>query len=80
MEDLIVDFDGKVLTCCHDFSRRNEIGDLRLEEVSALMANDARREVYDALGQQEWNRFESCRDCLVSDVPLMQAALAEAAE
>jgi radical SAM protein with 4Fe4S-binding SPASM domain len=80
VEDLIVDFDGKVLTCCHDFSRRNEIGDLRLEEVSALMANDARREVFDALGQQEWNRFESCRDCLVSDVPLMQAALAEAAE
>lgn len=75
VEDLIIDFDGKTLTCCHDFSRRNQIGDLCLEEVPELLRNEARRGVFEALRRQEWSRFASCRQCLLSDAGQMKAAL-----
>jgi radical SAM protein with 4Fe4S-binding SPASM domain len=79
-EDLIVDFDGKVLVCCHDFARRNVIGDLFREDVAALISNDARRNVYETLRQQEWNRLPSCRDCLVGDVGCLRDGLAKSGQ
>lgn len=77
-EDLIVDFDGAVLTCCHDFSRREPIGDLKAEDVAQLLRNDGRRAVYEAFGRQEWSRFKSCRLCLLSDAAQMKTALSAA--
>jgi len=75
-EDLIVDHDGKVLTCCHDFSRGNEIGDLQTQTVSEALASPGRRDIYNSFGRQEWNKYDSCRTCLVGDVGKMREALA----
>jgi radical SAM protein with 4Fe4S-binding SPASM domain len=74
--DLIVDHDGKVLTCCHDFTRGNEIGDLTVETVAETLSSDARRDNYVTFGRQEWNKYESCSSCLVGDVAKMREALA----
>jgi radical SAM protein with 4Fe4S-binding SPASM domain len=78
--DFIVDWDGKVLACCQDFTRGNEIGDLNHESVGQILANAKRRELFDALGNGQWSRFSSCRNCKFDHEGKVNDRLAEAAE
>jgi radical SAM protein with 4Fe4S-binding SPASM domain len=62
--ELVVDWDGAVLTCCQDFGKGNAIGNLVKEGLRETLDNVARRDVFEGLGAGEWSRFRSCRDCV----------------
>lgn len=63
MTDLIIDWDGAVVTCCQDFHRRTIIGDLSKESVREVMINAARRRTVELLNDKRWNAIETCAGC-----------------
>jgi radical SAM protein with 4Fe4S-binding SPASM domain len=62
--ELVVDWDGQVLTCCQDFGKGNLIGDLRKQTLLETLESAARLEVFEKLGAGEWSKFNSCRNCI----------------
>ncbi|MBX3477341.1 MAG: radical SAM protein [Brevundimonas sp.] len=63
LSDLVVDWDGTVLTCCQDFHRRSIIGNLRSQSLAEVLAGSARRRMYDALNDKRWNAIPTCAGC-----------------
>ncbi|MDB5460550.1 MAG: Radical domain protein [Caulobacteraceae bacterium] len=78
VHDLVIDWDGKVLACCQDFSRSNAIGDLEQESVQQVLSNAARRKVFDLLGEGRWSEFSSCRNCKFDHATRVEELLEEA--
>jgi radical SAM protein with 4Fe4S-binding SPASM domain len=76
--DLIVDWDGAVLACCQDFLKRNQIGDLRHESLAEVLANPARREVFDKLRAGRWDDFVTCKNCKFDSQAVLDRLVAEA--
>jgi len=60
---LLVDADGAVVVCCGDFEKRNIIGDLTRETVSEVLANPARRALFDAFKSRQHHQYAPCHDC-----------------
>ena len=63
MDDLFIDWDGKVLACCQDFNRRVVIGDLARESVREVMTGKVRRRMAEQLNEMKWNAIEICAGC-----------------
>ena len=63
VRDLVIDWDGKVLTCCQDFHRRTIIGDLATESVREVLTNAGRRRAADIFNNKRWNTIETCASC-----------------
>jgi radical SAM protein with 4Fe4S-binding SPASM domain len=62
--DFIIDWDGEVLSCCQDFSKKSGIGDLREQTVAEVVFSKKRRDLFDDLKNQRWGKLEMCRNCL----------------
>lgn len=67
VNELAIDWDGAVLTCCQDFHRRSIIGDLKTETVEQVMENAARNRVRDLFNQKRWGELETCVNCRWDD-------------
>jgi pyruvate-formate lyase-activating enzyme len=75
--DLIVDWDGQVLSCCQDFTRGNAVGDLAAQSLKAVLADGCRRTLYDTLAEGRWSDFDSCRNCKFDHGEVLHRTLAE---
>ena len=80
MNDLIVDCDGLVLSCCQDFERREPIGDLGRQSFTEMLA-DPRRAAFGAmLDEGRHGDAATCSRCngdpRTSDFPFGFAARA----
>lgn len=63
VSSLLIDADGAVVVCCSDFEKRNVIGDLRRETVREILANPARRELFDRFRSGQHAAYAPCREC-----------------
>lgn len=63
LRDLVVDWDGAVLTCCQDFHRQGIIGDLTQESLGEFLTGAARRRMAEALNDKRWNAISICAEC-----------------
>lgn len=63
--ELVVDWDGAVLTCCQDFHRHGKIGDLKHESVAEALANQERARVRQTLNEKRWNELTACAGCKI---------------
>lgn len=61
--ELVVDWDGAVLTCCQDFHRHGRIGDLRHETISQTMENLERSRVKRLFNEKRWGELKACAAC-----------------
>jgi len=63
--ELVVDWDGTVLTCCQDFHRHGRIGDLRRETISETLENAERGRVKRLFNEKRWGELKACAGCKV---------------
>jgi MoaA/NifB/PqqE/SkfB family radical SAM enzyme len=63
LEDLIVDCDGLVLTCCQDFRRLEPIGDLTKETLAEVLINARRKKMRDIFSQRRHAEVSTCSRC-----------------
>lgn len=63
LRDLIVDWDGAVLTCCQDFHRQGIIGDLSRQTLQEFVISQRRRQMAEALNEKSWNTIPICAGC-----------------
>lgn len=63
LADLVIDWDGSVVTCCQDFHRRTIIGDLTKESVREVLSNAGRQRAVEILNNKRWNEIETCASC-----------------
>ncbi len=62
-EDLIVDCDGQVLTCCQDFQRIDGIGNLRTESLREVLGNVQRQTVRQLFAEGRHDELTTCSRC-----------------
>lgn len=62
-EDLIVDCDGQVLTCCQDFERIDGIGSLRTESLREVLQNVQRQNVRRLFAEKRHEEVTTCSRC-----------------
>ncbi|MBL6456945.1 radical SAM/SPASM domain-containing protein [Belnapia sp. T6] len=74
--DLIVDWDGRVLTCCNDFAKRSNLGSLATAPLDTILADARRERLFRQLRHRDWQQIEGCRTCLFDDPAATQAAAA----
>jgi len=70
LNNLIIDFDGKVLICCNDFSRKEVIGDLSSESLVQIVHGARRRKMREMLDGGQWACISTCKTCRWDSVPL----------
>ena len=63
MDDLIVDCDGKVLSCCQDFQRRVEIGDMETQSFEEVLTGVRREGMRKLLAEKRHSELETCSRC-----------------
>lgn len=78
--DLVVDWDGRLVTCCNDFPRRGDLGSLATATLPELLADARRERLYRLLKGREWQRIEGCRTCLFDAPAETRAAVRRARE
>lgn len=77
LSDLVIDWDGAVLTCCQDFHRHSIIGDLRTQSLAEVLGGIARRRMHDALNDKRWNAIPTCAGCKNDCQDTIDALVAE---
>jgi radical SAM protein with 4Fe4S-binding SPASM domain len=63
LTDLIIDCDGKVLTCCQDFRRAEPIGDLTRETLREVLTNARRAQMREIFAQGRHTEVSTCARC-----------------
>lgn len=63
LNDLIIDCDGKVLTCCQDFRRAEPIGDLTCETLREVLTNARRKAVREIFACGRHTEMATCSRC-----------------
>ena len=63
MDDLIVDCDGKVLSCCQDFQRRVVIGDMETQSFEEVLTGVQRDGMRKLLADKRHGELETCSRC-----------------
>jgi radical SAM protein with 4Fe4S-binding SPASM domain len=63
LEDYIIDYDGKVLTCCQDFTRGNVIGDLLNASFNETLISPERNEFHEDMVCGNWSKHSHCSKC-----------------
>lgn len=63
LDDLIIDYDGAMLSCCQDFRKRNEIGNLSRTSLEHIYTSDNWKQLRISLDNGNWNEIESCSNC-----------------
>lgn len=74
--EFIVDWDGAVLTCCQDFHRLGQLGDLTRESVAETLASAERRRVRDLLNRKEWGCLGACAGCKIDSEEMVKGLVA----
>jgi hypothetical protein len=67
VSDLVIDWDGLLLTCCSDFARRKPLGSLADNTLPEVLADERRRMLFHRLRQRDWQSVGLCRSCLFDD-------------
>lgn len=75
--ELVVDWDGAVLTCCQDFHRYGRIGDLRRESVVETLASASRARVKRLFNEKRWNALKACAGCKLDSESVVKTVVAE---
>lgn len=75
--ELIIDWDGTVLTCCQDFHRLSKIGDMTRETVSETLINVERARVRELMNQKQWGRLSACAGCKIDAQDVVQEMITE---
>ena len=65
--DIIIDWDGTLLTCRNDFGRKAALGSVAEAPLTALLADERRRLLHRRLRDRDWNAIGICRSCLFDD-------------
>jgi pyruvate-formate lyase-activating enzyme len=65
--DLIIDWDGRLLTCCNDFPKRSDLGSLTTAALPVLLKDQRRHLLFRQLRNRDWQQIEGCRTCLFDD-------------
>ena len=78
VQDLIIDWDGRILTCCSDFAKRTNLGSLATSTLPELIADRRRQLFQQMLLNRDWQRAVVCRTCLFDDPVALQDGLAQA--
>ena len=73
LDILVVDWDGAVLATCDDFLRRQVLGNLNDSSLADILRGPARRAVFDALCNYDWQALPSVRDAIVDDQAMVAA-------
>jgi hypothetical protein len=76
--DLIIDWDGRLLTCCNDFHRRSDLGSVAERPLPALIADARRERLFRLLRGRDWQQVDGCRTCLFDDPAATRQAVADA--
>lgn len=76
--DLIIDWDGRLLSCCNDFHKRSDLGSVAETPLPALIADARRERFFQLLRTRHWQKIEVCRTCLFDD-PVATREAVEAA-
>ncbi len=63
LNDLIVDWNGEVVVCCNDFSKKLPIGDLARQSLSEVLADARRQEIGDLFDARRHSEIETCKVC-----------------
>lgn len=63
VQNLIVDWDGKVLMCCNDFQKKVPVGDLTDSSVEEILENQQRASFAAKLDAGEWPSIATCSKC-----------------
>lgn len=64
--DLIIDWDGKVLLCCQDFHRQLILGDITENPISVIYSSQQRREIARLLDGNKHNEIVTCQACCIN--------------
>jgi radical SAM protein with 4Fe4S-binding SPASM domain len=75
--DLIVDWDGAVLTCCQDFLKRNQIGDLQTQSLQEVFSSGQRKQLFESMRAGTRDDFVACRTCYFDPHEVMERELAD---
>ena len=70
LNDLIIDWDGSVLSCCQDFKKRNILGNLQKSSLTTILKSSKRKDFKNNLDQGLWNRNISCRNCKFDSIKI----------
>jgi radical SAM protein with 4Fe4S-binding SPASM domain len=65
--DLIIDWDGRLLSCCNDFHKRSDLGSVAERPLPELIADARRERFFQLLRSRHWQKIEVCRGCLFDD-------------
>jgi radical SAM protein with 4Fe4S-binding SPASM domain len=60
---MAINWEGKVVLCCHDFSALGVIGDLTRQSVSEVWNGDAVQQLRRAHAKRDYQRTSLCRGC-----------------
>ena len=63
LNDIIVDYDGELLSCCQDFQRRNNIGSLSKQSILNAFEAEEWQNFRRNLDNKNWDAIESCSKC-----------------
>jgi MoaA/NifB/PqqE/SkfB family radical SAM enzyme len=69
VEQMFIDWDGAVMTCCFDFAKAGKIGDLKRESVQEALHNRSRRTVFDIFRKKRWSSLSACNVCRYDHEP-----------
>ena len=73
--DLILDWDGRLLTCCNDFPKRSDLGSLATADLPDLLDDQRRQRLFRQLRNREWQQIQGCRTCLFDDPAATRLAM-----
>lgn len=73
--DLVIDWDGRLLTCCNDFPKRSDLGSLATATLPELLEDERRHRLFRQLRNRDWQQIEGCRTCLFDNPQATQAAV-----
>jgi radical SAM protein with 4Fe4S-binding SPASM domain len=76
--DLIIDWDGRLLNCCNDFHKKSDLGSVAERSLPELIADARREKFWRLLRNRQWQKVEGCRNCLFDD-PVATRGAVEAA-
>jgi radical SAM protein with 4Fe4S-binding SPASM domain len=63
VDALFVDWDGKVLPCCFDFSKSMPLGDLNHQTIEEVFSSEEWRTMAERFRRMEWSKNKACASC-----------------
>lgn len=65
--ELVVDWDGTILTCCFDFLRAGADGNIMDGSLREYLLRRSRGEIVRKMAEKKWHALRMCKDCRFDD-------------